>query len=145
MLDRNTIEERQRERAAALEDLTRAKRELAEAAKRLAEREEQLGQRERRLEQRMQRAARKLETRRDRQDRIAALRTKVSENEFLKGRQKRKDSEPDRGEQQLSRRETDLSHRDASSSTGRRARAPDSGRSSPGSSSWTHVTRRPGA
>ena len=64
MLDRQTIEERQRDRAAALEDLNRAKRELAQAARRLAEREEQLAAREKRLEQRMHRIARKLEARR---------------------------------------------------------------------------------
>ena len=109
MLDRQTIEERQRDRAAALEDLTRAKRELAQAASRLAERSK-LAERKR-LEQRMHRIARKLEARRARQHRISALRAKVSETELLKGRQKRKESDLDRGEKRISRRESELERR----------------------------------
>src|SRR5918994_1655797 len=135
MLDRQTIEERQRDRAAALEDLNRAKRELAQAAARLAEREQQLADREKRLEQRMHRIARKLEARRERQHRISALRAKVSHTELLKGRQKRKEPELDRGEKRISPRESELE---------RRARQPAGGRASSPAvtamlSPWTSV------
>src|ERR671923_325876 len=63
MVDRETIQQRQRERAEALADLAQVKHQLAEAARRLAERERKLAERERRLEERMHRIARKLEAR----------------------------------------------------------------------------------
>src|SRR5919108_701036 len=46
MVDRETIQQRQRERAEALADLAQVKHQLAEAARRLAEREQRADERE---------------------------------------------------------------------------------------------------